>query len=90
MGNISKVGLTGLVDGLDEEAGYIDCKHDPDSSPSLYPPLLPYNFELSSACLSLDLTMYLALANRMKWKYQCSGSESDSGDPVLPMSLSSP
>ena len=54
MGNISKVVLAGLVDGLDEEAGQIDCRHDPDSSPFLHPPPVPCNFVVSSACLWTD------------------------------------
>ena len=49
---ISKVGLIGLAEGLDEGVGHTACKHNPDFLPSLHPLPLAHIFEVPCASVS--------------------------------------
>lgn len=67
---ISKVELTGFVDGLSEEVWKIDCKHN------LILHLLCHVTLKHPLSLSLDLTTLMALAHQVKQKCECGGSKS--------------
>ena len=86
---ISKEYSANLVEGLDEEVWQTRCRHSPDSSPCLHP--LRHLTLKHSLPLSLDLTMCLALAKRMKEKCDCGTSTSMTQEALLFLvTLSSP